>query len=46
MDYSSTEEVIRELKKIKNKQPRLFKKIQKQLKIFQENTKHPSLRTH
>ena len=46
MDFSFSTEVTTELKKIKHKQPLLFKKIQKQLKIFKENIKHPSLRTH
>lgn len=46
MDFSFSSEVITELKKIKQKHPLLFKKIQKQVKIFQENIKHPSLRTH
>lgn len=46
MDFSFSTEVTSELKKIKQKQPLLFKKIQKQLKIFKENIKHPSLRTH
>lgn len=46
MDFSFSTEVITELKKIKRKQPLLFKKIQKQLKIFKEDIKHPSLRTH
>lgn len=46
MDFSFSTEVISELKKIKQKQPLLFKKIQKQLKIFESNIKHPSLRTH
>ena len=46
MDFSFSTEVTNELKRIKHKQPLLFKKIQKQLKIFKENIKHPSLRTH
>ena len=46
MDLSFSTEITNELKKIKQKQPLLFKKIQKQLKIFKENIKHPSLRTH
>ena len=46
MDFSFSTEVAHELKKIKQKHPLLFKKIQKQLKIFKENSKHPSLRTH
>lgn len=46
MDFSFSIEVASELNKIKRKQPLLLKKIQKQLKIFKENIKHPSLRTH
>ncbi len=46
MDISFSKELTSELKKIKRKQPQLFKKVQKQLKLFQKNTKHPSLRTH
>lgn len=46
MDFSFSSEVLSELRKIKKKQPQLFKKIQKQLKLFQENAKHPSLRKH
>jgi addiction module RelE/StbE family toxin len=46
MDFSLSTELVNELRKIKQKQPRLFKKIHKQLKTFKENTKHLSLRTH
>ena len=46
MNFSFSTEVTNELKQIKQKQPQLFKKIQKQLKFFKENIKHPSLRTH
>jgi len=46
MDFSFSKDVTNELKKIKQKQPQLFKKIQKQLKLFKENIQHPSLRTH
>ncbi|MBI5122808.1 type II toxin-antitoxin system mRNA interferase toxin, RelE/StbE family [Candidatus Roizmanbacteria bacterium] len=46
MDFSFSTEIVNELKQIKIKQPILFKKIQKQLQIFQADTKHPSLRTH
>lgn len=34
------------LKDIKRSNPKLFQKILKQLKIFQINHKHPSLRKH
>jgi len=46
MDFSFSTEITSELKKIKQKQPQLFKKIQKQLKLFKVSVKHPSLRTH
>lgn len=46
MDFSFSTEVASELKKIKRKQPKLFKKIQKQLKLFKDDIKHPSLRIH
>ena len=46
MDISFTFEATSQLKKIKQKQPLLFKKVQKQLKVFNDNNKHPSLRTH
>lgn len=46
MYFSFTSDVIRDIKKIKLKQPQLFNKIQKQLKLFKHNTYHPSLRTH
>lgn len=46
MNFSFSTETTNELKQIKNKDPQLFKKIQKQLKLFKENVNHPSLRTH
>lgn len=46
MDFSFSTEVTSELKKIKQEQPQLFKKIQKQLKLFKVSVKHPSLHTH
>lgn len=46
MDFYFTKELTDELKKLKHKQPLLFKKIQKQLNFFQNDIKHPSLRTH
>lgn len=46
MDFSFSTELTSNLKKLKQKQPLLFKKIQKQLKTFKENIKHPSLRIH
>lgn len=46
MDFSLSTDVARELKRIKQKHPLLFKMIQKQLKLFKEDIHHPSLRTH
>ena len=46
MDFSFSNEATIELRKIKKTQPLLFKKIEKQLKLFRDNIKHPSLRTH
>lgn len=46
MDFPFSIEATSELKKIKQKQPQLFKNIQKQLKLFKVNVKHPSLGTH
>jgi addiction module RelE/StbE family toxin len=46
MNISFSADVIRELKQIKAKHPLLHKKIKKQLKLFAENPRHPSLRTH
>ena len=46
MDFSFSTEVTDEFKKIKLKQPLLFKKIQKQLKLFKGNVRDPFLRTH
>lgn len=37
---------IDKLKKLKTKNPTLYFKIHKQLSLFKENPKHPSLRTH
>jgi addiction module RelE/StbE family toxin len=39
-------EVIKDLKKIKQKNVKLSERIQKQLYLFSTNPKHPSLRTH
>ena len=46
MRYSLSKELISELKKIKRKQPQLLREIRKQLKIFEENPRHTSLKTH
>ena len=46
MRYFVSSEVEKSLRKIKQKDPQLFERITKQLTIFSENPKHPSLRTH
>lgn len=46
MEYHFSTDATRKLKQIKKLQPKLFKKTQKQLKLFKENPQHPSLRTH
>lgn len=46
MNFSLSPELRIQLKQIKQKDIKLFKKVQKQLKLFQENHKHPSLRIH
>lgn len=39
-------EVLKKLRIIKRKQPNIYKKIKKQLILFQDNPKHKSLRLH
>lgn len=39
-------ELTSDLKKLKLKDPKLAVKAEKQLAIFAQNSKHPSLRTH
>lgn len=46
MDLYLSPELNQILKKIKIRNPELIKKIEKQLKIFQQNHLYPSLRTH
>jgi addiction module RelE/StbE family toxin len=46
MEFSFSQELIKELGKIKTKQPHLLAKTNKKLSLFKENPKHPSLRTH
>ena len=46
MELLLSSKVKRELKRLKFKKPSLAKKILKQLKLFEENSKHPSLRLH
>ena len=46
MKFSLTRDVVNELEQLKKKKPQTFKRVEKQLLYFQENSKHPSLRTH
>lgn len=46
MKFSLEPELFKKFKEINKKNPKLSKKIQKQLKFFSENSKHPSLKNH
>lgn len=46
MAISFTTQAEDQLKEIKEKSPRLFRQIQKQLRLFALDPKYPSLRTH
>lgn len=46
MIYRFSPEVKSKLREIKHKNTTLFVRIQKQLHIFSQDPKHPSLRTH
>lgn len=46
MIISFTPKLKNNLEEIKLKNPKLFKKIQKQLKLFMLDPKYPSLKTH
>lgn len=46
MDYLLAPKVVGQLKKIQKKNPQLFAKVQKKLKLFAQNHRHPSLGTH
>jgi addiction module RelE/StbE family toxin len=46
MEYSFSPDLTTDLKKIKRRHPQLLKKLKKQLDLFKENDRHPSLRTH
>lgn len=46
MKIKLSSEVNSDLKKLKLKDPKLAAKAEKQLALFVENPKHPSLRTH
>lgn len=46
MQYDLSNNVIADLQKISTKNIKLLQKIEKQLQLFEQNHKHPSLRTH
>lgn len=46
MEITFSPEVVKYVNGIRKKNPQLLKKINKQLRLFKENPKHPSLRTH
>ncbi|MDO8638922.1 MAG: type II toxin-antitoxin system YoeB family toxin [Candidatus Daviesbacteria bacterium] len=46
MKFIFTDKALNELISLEKQNLKLFRKIQKQLKIFRHNHKHPSLRTH
>lgn len=46
MQVEFSQDVDKELRKIKRKDSKLSKQIEKQLALFIENPKHPSLRVH
>lgn len=44
--FKFSSDLSKKLKEIQSKDLKLFKRIQKQLEIFQTDPKHPSLRLH
>lgn len=46
MKVKLSPDITSELKKLKLKDPKLAAKAEKQLALFAQNPKHPSLRTH
>jgi len=46
MNIEFAEEVDKEIKRIKQKDQHLAKRIEKQIALFQQNPNHPSLRIH
>lgn len=46
MQIRISPEFAKELRILKKKKPKLLKRINKQLRLFAEDPKHPSLRTH
>jgi len=45
-DIALSGDFVKRVKEIRNKDRNLYKKIKKQLELFQNNPHHPSLRTH
>ena len=46
MEFRVSDELNHEIKKIKKRDKKLYVKIEKQLFLFKQNNKHPSLRLH
>lgn len=46
MNIHVSPDLEKDLKRIKSRDIRLFKQIQKQITLFAQNQKHPSLRVH
>lgn len=46
MHFRFSHEVSSYLKKLKRKNPKAFEQVKKQLILFENNPKHPSLRIH
>ena len=46
MGIKLSQDVIKALKKIRKKDKKLANRVEKQLSLFQNNPKHPSLRLH
>ena len=46
MKFSLEPKLFKTIKEITKKNPKLSKKVQKQLKFFSTDPKHPSLKTH
>jgi addiction module RelE/StbE family toxin len=46
MEFSLPQDLVKEIGRLKARQPELFAKTKKKLSLFKENPKQPSLRTH
>lgn len=46
MDFSISPDLHKTLRKIRSRDKKLLRKIEKPLILFQQNHRHPSLRTH